>query len=71
MPAAGHEIDVTDLVHAAQVRVVHFQLDDDLLRIELEPALIVERHLGHDEVAGVSGRSRHSPLRALEGLAGD
>src|SRR5579863_1515709 len=66
---AGHEIDVTDLVHAAQVRVIDFQLYDDPLRIELEPALIVERHLGHHEIARETLRSHHPPLWALECLA--
>src|SRR5215472_3287476 len=67
----GHEIDVTDLVHAAQIRVVDFQLYDDPLRIELEPAFIVERHLGHHEIARETLRSHHSPLWALERLAAD
>src|SRR5437870_3267349 len=69
--AAGHEIDVTDLVHAAQVRVVHFQLYDDSLRIELEPTLIVERHLGHHEIAGERVRPQHPALWTLECLAAD
>ena len=71
MSAARHEVDVTDLVHAAQVRVIDFQFYDDPIRIEFEPALIVECHLGHHKIARETFRSHHSPLRALERLATD
>src|ERR1700730_1068557 len=69
--AAGHEIDVPDLVHTAQVRVVDLKLDDDFFRIELEPALVVERHLGHNETPCERVRSHHPPLGAFEPLAAD
>src|ERR1044072_8770938 len=48
--ATGHEIDVADLVHTAQVRVVDLKLDDDFFRMQLEPTLIVGRHHGPDEI---------------------
>src|SRR5215472_8189306 len=67
--AAGHEIDVADLIHATQVRIIDFQLDDDLLRVELKPALIVEGDFGYHEITCEGFRSHHPALRALEGLA--